>query len=51
MQSIFGEIAGKGHYLILSGVVGFPLVALWFVLAIYLGRKFNQAIKDKKTIC
>ncbi len=51
MQSIFGEVAGKGHYLILSGAAGFPLVVFWFVLAIYLGKKFNNAIKEKHTIC
>ncbi len=49
MQSIFGEVAGKGHYLILSGVAGFPLVVVWFVIAIYLGKKFNIAIKEKQT--
>lgn len=51
MQSIFGEVAGKGYYLILGGVVGFPLVIVWFIVAIYLGKNFNSAIKENKTIC
>ncbi|MGI4850381.1 MAG: Npt1/Npt2 family nucleotide transporter [Janthinobacterium lividum] len=50
-QSIFGMIAGKANYIILSGLVGFPLLALWFFVTLYLGRKFTKAIDEKKTIC
>ena len=51
LQSCFGEIAGKTHYLILTGVIGFPLLVLWFIIALYLGRIFRKAIHDKQTIC
>ena len=50
-QSMFGVVAGKGYYLILSGVIGFPLIIVWFLLAIYLGKNFNKAIKENKNIC
>ena len=51
LQSIFGVLAGKAHYLTLSGAVGFPLIALWFFIALYLGRNFKNAINEKKVVC
>ncbi|MDI9634576.1 Npt1/Npt2 family nucleotide transporter [Geitlerinema splendidum] len=51
LQNVFGEIVGKAHYLTLSGVIGFPLLALWFVTAFYLGKKFRCAISEKRVVC
>ena len=51
MQSIFGAVAGRAHYLTLSGAIGFPLLVLWFAIAVYLGRNFRKAIDEKKVIC
>jgi AAA family ATP:ADP antiporter len=51
LQNAFGEIAGKAHYLILSGAIGFPLLALWFITAFYLGKRFRKAIHEKKVVC
>lgn len=51
LQKAFGAIAGRSHYLMLSGAFGFPLLALWFVTAIFLGRTFNKAIAEKKVVC
>lgn len=51
LQIIFGELAGKSYYLGLSGIIGFPLLILWFVVAVYLSKKYGQAIRDKKVIC
>jgi len=51
MQKAFGVLAGKAHYLLLSGSMGFPLLALWFIIAIFLGKKFRRAIHDKKMVC
>lgn len=51
LQNIFGEIVGRAHYLILSGVIGFPLLVLWFIIALYLGRAYRKAINDKKLVC
>lgn len=51
LQSAFGAAAGKSHYLMLSGFLSFPLLALWLVVAIYLGRSFKKAIKENKVIC
>lgn len=51
LQGIFGELAGKSYYLGLSGVIGFPLLILWFVVAVYLSNKYRDALRDKKVIC
>ncbi len=51
LQSVFGAVAGRAHYLVLSGWIGFPLLAMWFVVAMYLGKKFNRAIEQKMVVC
>lgn len=51
LQKSFGALAGKAHYLWLSGIICFPLLALWFIAALFLGRSFKKAIENKKTIC
>lgn len=51
LQSAFGAVAGKAHYLMLSGFICFPLLGLWFLVALYLGRSFRKAIRDNKVIC
>jgi len=51
LQSTFGAIAGRSYYLMLSGAFGFPLLALWLVIAIFLGKTFNKAIRNKKVVC
>lgn len=51
LQTAFGTTLGKSYYLFLSGCVGFPFLALWFVVAIYLGRTFHKAIEEKRVVC
>ncbi len=50
-QKMFGEVTGKGHYLMLSGLICFPLLAFWLIVAVYLGRSFKKAIKSNTVIC
>jgi AAA family ATP:ADP antiporter len=51
LQSSFGAALGRAHYLMLSGALGFPLLGLWLVTAIFLGRTFRKAIDNKKVVC
>ena len=51
LQSAFGAAAGRAHYLLLSGFVGFPLLAFWLVTALFLGRTFRKAVEAKKVVC
>ena len=51
LQASFGTLAGRAHYLMLSGIICFPLLALWLLVAIFLGNSFRRAVKDKTVIC
>ncbi|HEY2811710.1 MAG TPA: Npt1/Npt2 family nucleotide transporter [Rhabdochlamydiaceae bacterium] len=51
LQKSFGALVGRAHYLTLSGVICFPLLALWFIVAIFLGRSFRKAIQENRVIC
>lgn len=51
LQNAFGAVAGKSHYLILSSVLCFPLLAVWLIIAIFLGRSYKKAIHANKVIC
>ena len=51
LQTAFGVIAGRGYYLLLSGGIGFPLLACWLAIAIFLGRTFRKAIDEKRVVC
>ncbi len=51
LQSAFGVMAGRTLYLMLSGSFGFPLLALWFFIAIFLGNTFKRSIESQKVIC
>ncbi len=51
LQKALGAVAGRARYLMLSGAICFPLLALWLVIAIYLGRSFRKAVKEKSVIC
>lgn len=51
LQSAFGMLAGRAHYLMLSGGLGFPLLGLWLIIALFLGKVFRKAIEEKKVIC
>jgi AAA family ATP:ADP antiporter len=50
LQAAFGAL-GKSYYLMLSGVLCFPLLALWLWIAIFLGKSFKKAIRENTVIC
>lgn len=51
LQKTFGTVLGKSHYLMLSGTLCFPLLGLWLILAVYLGKSFRKAIQSDVAIC
>jgi AAA family ATP:ADP antiporter len=51
LQSSFGTAVGRSYYLLLSGCLGFPLLGLWLVVAVFLGREFKKAVEGKKVVC
>ncbi len=51
LQAIFGMISGRYYYLMLSGCLGFPLLAVWLMVAVFLGKTFKKAIENKTVVC
>ncbi len=51
LQSAFGTLLGRSYYLTLSGIICFPLLGAWLIVAIFLGRAFRKAIHNNKVIC
>jgi AAA family ATP:ADP antiporter len=51
LKAAFGELAGKAYYLTLTGVVGYPLIVLWIIVAVYLGKTCKKASDEKKVVC
>lgn len=51
LQGTFGAVLGRSYYLALSAALCFPLLALWLVIAIFLGNSFKKAITTNTTIC
>ncbi|MBY0109856.1 MAG: hypothetical protein K2X90_01980 [Candidatus Babeliaceae bacterium] len=51
LQGAFGEIAGKAHYILMASVLGYGLVAIWFFVALYLGKTYKNAIDEKRVVC
>jgi ATP:ADP antiporter, AAA family len=51
LQSSLGVVAGRARHVVLSSYLGFMLVALWFFVALYLGRTYKKAIDTDKVVC
>jgi AAA family ATP:ADP antiporter len=51
LQTAFGALAGRSYYMTLSGVICFPLLGAWLIVAIFLGSAFRKAIHNNKVIC
>jgi len=51
LQSVFGSAAGKAYYVALSGALGFPLLGLWFLAALFLGTTFRRTVREKSVVC
>src|SRR5580704_9504072 len=51
LQNAFGTALGKYHYLMLSGALCFPLLGVWLVIALFLGRSFHKAVHENAVIC
>jgi len=51
LQSTFGAIAGRSHYLVASGMICFPLLGVWLFVALFLGKTFQKATQEKRVVC
>lgn len=51
LQKAFGSAMGKSVYLFSCAAICFPLLALWFGVALFLGKSYSQAVEKKISIC
>ncbi len=51
LQKSLGQVAGRSTYLVLSSAICLPLLALWLVAALFLGKNYNKAIKKGELVC
>lgn len=50
-KKTMGAVAGRAQYLAWSSYVGFGLVAIWFIVAVYLGKTHKRAVDTNEVIC
>lgn len=51
MQKAAGAIAGRARHAMLSSYLMFGIVAVWFFIAFYLGKKHKKALAEKRVVC
>lgn len=51
LKNMYGDVAGRAKYIMLSGYLGFAMVAIWFVIALFLGKTYRKAVEQNKVIC
>lgn len=50
-QRWFGSAAGISWHIILGSYLAFGLAAVWFFIALYLGRTYTKAVNEKRVVC
>jgi AAA family ATP:ADP antiporter len=50
-EAKYGAAAGLLHHVAVSSYLGLGMAAMWFVVAIYLGRTHKRAIDTKQVVC
>ncbi len=51
LQKSLGEVAGRARHALFASYLGFALVAVWFFVALFLGRKYKKAVDDQTVVC
>lgn len=51
LQNIFGSAIGRTYYMMFSACLGFPLLGIWLVVALFLGRSFKKAVDGERSVC
>ncbi len=46
-----GAIDGVARFLMVSSLISFGLVGVWLLVAIYVAKTYDNAIKEKKIVC
>lgn len=51
MCARLGFELGRARHVMVSAVISFALIAIWALNALYLGRTYNKAVEEKRTVC
>jgi ATP:ADP antiporter, AAA family len=46
-----GAIDGVARFLMFSSMISFGLVGVWLLVAVYVAKTYDKAIKEKRTVC
>lgn len=51
MLAHYNAIDGVARFLMFSSIISFGLVGVWLLVAIYVAKTYDQAIKEKRIVC
>lgn len=51
LQKSLGAIAGRARHAVLASYLGFAITIVWIFIALFLGKKYKNAIDQKKVVC
>jgi ATP:ADP antiporter, AAA family len=51
LKASFGSSLGYAYYLSLTSAIVVPLLAVWFVISLFLGKRFQKAVKNNEVVC
>ncbi len=51
LAGIYGTASGAAIFLMVSSVVSLGFIGVWFLIAMYIARTYNKAIKENKLVC
>jgi AAA family ATP:ADP antiporter len=46
-----GNIDGVTRFLMFSSVISFGLIGVWLLVAVYVAKTYDKAIKEKRIVC
>jgi AAA family ATP:ADP antiporter len=51
LVSTLGQIDGVSRFLMFSSIISFGLVGVWLLVAIYVAKTYDKAMKEKRIVC
>jgi AAA family ATP:ADP antiporter len=51
LQKQMGAIAGRVQHVVYSSYLGFAVVGLWLIIALFLGKTYKKAVDNNEVVC
>ncbi|MGC2310671.1 MAG: Npt1/Npt2 family nucleotide transporter [Candidatus Babeliaceae bacterium] len=51
LQNKLGSVAGRVQHALYASYFSFAIIFVWFFIALFLGKKHKQALKEDKVVC